>query len=247
MKDFTNIIGYIYKLTSPNGKIYIGQTINKKQRKYYYNSGNFKQHIKLWNNANFYNWNPADTFEIIEECYCGENRSKLNEREIYWIEYYNSFKNGLNCNEGGNGNLGCVFSTESLKKMSESKIGVKHTEERNRKKSEYTKGRKHTEDSKKKMSENKIKNMTDKVKNKIRVGLIGNNNGIGNKGNAKKIICLTNNIIYDSIKKAAVELNLWETGIVGVCQGKSNNTKGYKFKYYDENEKETCSSYGSWY
>ena len=44
---------------------------------------------------------------------------------------YNSFKEGLNCNEGGNGNLGHVFSEESLKKMSEAKIGVKHTEERN--------------------------------------------------------------------------------------------------------------------
>lgn len=28
-KDLTKVIGYIYKLTSPNGKIYVGQTINK--------------------------------------------------------------------------------------------------------------------------------------------------------------------------------------------------------------------------
>ena len=30
-RDLTNVKGYIYKITSPNGKIYIGQTINKKQ------------------------------------------------------------------------------------------------------------------------------------------------------------------------------------------------------------------------
>ena len=150
---------------------------------------------------------------------------------------YDSFKNGLNCNEGGNGNLGHVFSEESLKKMSESKIGVKHTEERNKKKSEYTKGRKHTEDSKKKMSENKIKNMNDEVKEKISKGLKGNKNGIGNKGCPKKVICLTNNTIYDSIKKASIELKLWDTGIISVCKGKTKQTKGYTFKYYDEIKK----------
>lgn len=233
-RDLTNIIGYIYKITSPNGKIYIGQTINKKQRKYHYNSGDYKQQIKLWNNVNFYDWNPAETFEIIEKCYCGKEKCILNEKEIYWIKYYDSFKNGLNCNEGGNGNLGHIPSIESRKKMSDSKIGVKHTEERNKRKSEYTKGRTHTEESKKKMSENKIKNMTDAVKEKISKGLKGNKNGIGNKGNAKKIICLTNNKIYESIKKASIELKLWETGIIGVCKGKQKHTKGYIFKYYEE-------------
>ena len=119
-KDLTNVIGYIYKITSPNGKVYIGQTINKKQRRYHYNSNSFKLQIKLWNNTQKHNWNPADTFEIIEECLCGENKYFLNEREKYWIEFYDSYKNGLNCNKGGYGNSGYIASDETKQKMSSS-------------------------------------------------------------------------------------------------------------------------------
>ena len=117
-RDLTNVIGYIYKLTSPNGKIYIGQTINKKQRKYHYNSKCFKQQIKLWNNVQKYGWKPGETFEIIEECLCGDNKCILNEREKYWIQYYDSLKNGLNCNEGGYGNTGYIASEETKNKIS---------------------------------------------------------------------------------------------------------------------------------
>lgn len=233
MKDLTNVIGYIYKITSPNGKIYIGQTINKKQRKHHYNSLDFKQQVKLWNNVQKYNWRPVDTFEIIEECLCGENKWFLNEREKYWIQYFDSLKNGLNCNEGGHGNLGHKHSQETLNKMSLSKLGVKHPEWRNKEKSEYTKGRKHSEESKEKMSLVKKERMTDEIKNKISKGLKGNKNGIGNKGNSKKIICLTTNEIYDSIKCASNDLNIREAGIINVCKGKSEEIKGYKFKYYE--------------
>ena len=232
-KDVTNKIGYIYKLTNPIGKVYIGQTINKKQRKYHYNSGDFKQQIKLWYDVKKYNWNPADTFEIVEELICGENKSIINEREIYWINFFDSFKNGLNCNLGGDGNVGYSVSDETKKKMSLSKLGIKHPEWRNKQKSEYTIGRKHTAESKEKMSTVKKERMNDKIKEKISIGLIGNKNGLGNKGNRKKVLCLTNNIVYESIKEASLKLNIHETGIISVCRGKSKQTKGFKFKYYE--------------
>ena len=41
------------------------------------------------------------TCEVIEECPI----EKLNERETYWIVYYNSMENGYNKNLGGNSNL----------------------------------------------------------------------------------------------------------------------------------------------
>ena len=44
--DLKDKIGYIYKINSPNGKVYIGQTYDFKKRKYYYKSGNFKKQIK---------------------------------------------------------------------------------------------------------------------------------------------------------------------------------------------------------
>lgn len=227
-------IGYIYKITSPNNKIYIGQTVVPKHRKSNYKNNHFKGHIKLWNNCIAHNWNPADTFEIIEECFCGEKKIYLNEREIYWINFYDSFNNGLNCNEGGHGNIGYKHSKESKEKMSKAHLGVKHSEERNKQKSEYTKGRQHSEEAKIKMSERKIQNMNLETREKISKSKIGNKNGLGNKGNSKKILCLNNNIIYESIKKAAEQLNLISGCICSVCKGKTKQHKGYKFEYFEE-------------
>ena len=39
----------------------------------------------------------AFTFEILEECI----PEQLNERESYWIKYYDTVNNGYNCSEGG--------------------------------------------------------------------------------------------------------------------------------------------------
>lgn len=38
-------------------------------------------------------------FEVVEEC----SKEFLNDREIFWIEYYNSYKDGYNSNYGGTG------------------------------------------------------------------------------------------------------------------------------------------------
>lgn len=233
-KDLRNTPGFIYKITSPNNKIYIGQTVNVRKRLLYYNTPNFKQQTKLWRSCVKYNWKPSDTFTVIEECLCGTNKENLNAREMYWIAYYNSFKKGLNCNEGGSGNVGHVPTEETRKKMSQSQLGVKHTEERNRKKSEYTKGRKHTEEAKKKMSDVKRKRMNDEIKEKIRVGLTGNKNGVGNAGTPKKVVCITTGQVYKSLKAAADDLGLCSSNITAVCKGKMQQIKGYKFKYYEE-------------
>jgi group I intron endonuclease len=118
-RDLTNITGYIYKITAPNGAVYIGQTINLKSRKHDYKACEFKRQSKLWNSCQKYNWNPADTFEVIDECLCGEDKIYLNDREIYWIIYHDSFKNGLNCTEGGKGQLGRIWTDEQKLKQSQ--------------------------------------------------------------------------------------------------------------------------------
>lgn len=89
---------YIYKITNQlNNKCYIGQTTDYKRR--------FQEHknlgygieenkllyyaIKKYGIENF-------SFEVIED-----KTSKYNEREKYWIQYYDSFENGYNMTEGG--------------------------------------------------------------------------------------------------------------------------------------------------
>lgn len=90
--------GYIYKITNTvNNKIYIGQTINTLKRR-------FNQHIhrsgcvKLYNAIIKYG-KENFTIEEIEKV----PQQLLDEREIYWINYYNSTnrKIGYNILKGG--------------------------------------------------------------------------------------------------------------------------------------------------
>jgi len=59
---------------------------------------------------------------IIRRNYFVNNKLFLNEREIYWISFYDSFNNGLNCNQGGNGNIGYIPSDETREKMRQKKL-----------------------------------------------------------------------------------------------------------------------------
>jgi group I intron endonuclease len=98
MKKQNNGIIGIYKITNPKGRIYIGQSLDIENRWKQYNRLSCKKQIKLYNSLNKYK--PENhVFEIIEEC----NLEKLNEREIYWVNYYNSTNNGLNIRLGGYG------------------------------------------------------------------------------------------------------------------------------------------------
>lgn len=95
-------MGYIYIIKNKiNSKVYIGQTkYTIKQR--------FKEHIyeckrnydkELYKDMNDYG---IDNFyiNIIEKC----DNDLLNDREIYWISFYDSYKNGYNDTIGGSGN-----------------------------------------------------------------------------------------------------------------------------------------------
>ncbi len=90
----------IYKLTNlKNQKVYIGQAANLADR--------WKDHIKAGlgidtPNNMLYTAMIKDgvenfTFEVLEEC----ERSALNDRETYYIEFYRSQEHGYNMTKGG--------------------------------------------------------------------------------------------------------------------------------------------------
>lgn len=94
----------IYKITNQiNGKIYIGQSTDIKKRwtahKNNYNDICSTQYDSLFYKAIRKYGLENFTFEIIEECKADE----LNEKEIYWIKYYDSFniEKGYNMTKGG--------------------------------------------------------------------------------------------------------------------------------------------------
>ena len=63
---YMKIIG-IYKIISPNGRIYIGQSINIYERWVHHKIRNDERHTKLNRSFNKYGVDNH-TFEIIEEC-----------------------------------------------------------------------------------------------------------------------------------------------------------------------------------
>lgn len=56
------------------------------------------------------------TFEIIDEV---SSLEESNQKEIYWIDYYNSYKSGYNCDKGGNQYHRKDTSKDTIKKRKE--------------------------------------------------------------------------------------------------------------------------------
>jgi group I intron endonuclease len=156
------IIG-IYKITNPNGKIYIGQSINIKKRKGCYKRNQIPKQPRICNSIKKYGW-EQHKFDIIEEC----SIDQLNKRETYWKQYYLNQVRGdwnlvLFCNLHDNG--GGPMSDETKKKISLNRkgkgVGI------NPKISEAKKGFKYSEESKKLksiISKGKPKSIETKLK-----------------------------------------------------------------------------------
>lgn len=99
----------IYKITSPTGKIYIGQSKNINKRLSYYSSAQTVEQRKIHASILKYGW-EAHAVEIIELVASHEN---INEVETKWIKYYDSTnsENGLNI-IAGVGSSGRVYTRE---------------------------------------------------------------------------------------------------------------------------------------
>lgn len=106
---FNDMISGIYKITNlKNNLVYIGQSINIHERwKYYYrkdvSNPELKEDIDNLGLEYF-------KFEIIEPCTLEE----LDEKEKYWINYYDSYNNGYNNTSGGSGNKENIITEQCI-------------------------------------------------------------------------------------------------------------------------------------
>ena len=133
--------GFVYCLTSPSGKKYIGQCVNLKKRMDRYKYLDCEKQPKIYRALCKYGF---DNFklEILEEV----EQNLLNEKENFYILKYNTMELGYNCTTGGDH---FIMSEETKKKISEAHSGSNN----------YFFGKKHTEEVRKLLSEKAKKQM----------------------------------------------------------------------------------------
>lgn len=105
----------IYKIQNLiNHNIYIGQSkrITKRWQQHKKTAFNQTDHcydLPLYRAIRKYGIDNF-SFEIIENCSCEE----LNDKQVYWIKYYDSFFNGYNNTLGGDSGVGRKHSKEKV-------------------------------------------------------------------------------------------------------------------------------------
>ncbi len=242
----------IYKITNKiNGKCYIGQSVDIERRLNEHKNCKVDKPIyrafKKYGIDNF-------TFEILEEC----SQEELNEKEIYYINFYNSTTdgNGYNLEHGGEFK-DIVLCEEAKKKQSKSfketiskmpkedfekwhkKIGAKHkgktvSQEQREKISKTLKEYFKNEEYRKKLSE-KHKGKVLSLSTRLKLSMAKQEQM---KEYAKKVLQydLNGNLIaeYDSLQEASKKTGFCISGIGNCCNGKAHTCNGFKWKYDEE-------------
>jgi group I intron endonuclease len=219
----------IYKIISPSGKIYIGQSKDLHRRKGDYNRYSKKscRQVKLIASINKYGWSNH-VFEIIEVCSVEE----LSIKERFWQEYYDSIEHGLNCIYVKTEEKAAVFSSDSRLKMRNAQLGKKRSAECKENMSKAKTGKLLSQETKEKIS----KALLGKTKNLSKEGhqrLIVSNQ---NKQN-KRISCKNPNgdvVVFNSFKDAAKTIGVSPQAIQNVVHriksktGKCQNWSDFK-------------------
>ena len=108
----------IYKITSPSGKIYIGQSSNIERRMIEHKYRSKAKNLKLYSSLRKYGIEN----HIIKVLFLSENKYEKDRMEGIYIRYYNTIENGLNHIDvlsGGSGFTGKKHTEENILKSKE--------------------------------------------------------------------------------------------------------------------------------
>ena len=230
----------VYKLTAPNGKVYIG--ITSRDPKIRWNSGNgYKYNKHFYDAIQKYGWKNIKK----DVLYSGISQEDAYRLEIELISKYksNDREFGYNKSSGGESSVRGLHwhqSKETIEKKSQKMRGRKLTQEQRKKLSESLKGH---------VSPNKGKHLSEEAKTKISNALKtwnaeheSPNKGrkykktqeailATSRGHYKPVVCVETGIIYESIMYAGIFTNIDHSSISAVCRGKRKSAGGYHWRY----------------
>lgn len=112
--------GYIYKITSPTKRVYVGQTRNIKRRISAYKRIDCKAQPKLYNSFKKHGV-EKHKFEVIAVC----DIEEMNKYELFYIDLYDSCNTHTGLNSVRNSNSPAHISKTARKNIGLSKIGTK--------------------------------------------------------------------------------------------------------------------------
>ncbi len=127
------------------GWSYVGNTMNEKTRRYSWNNHGNKNYGGEKINAARAKYKLENfTYEVLEEIYDADENAlqmKLDEREAYYVQQFDSIGHGYNTSKGGTGNKGVDFSQTHRANIGKASTGRKHSEASKRQISEKLMGR----------------------------------------------------------------------------------------------------------
>lgn len=139
--------GIIYKYTSPSGKSYIGQTTNERHRINTWKCIKYRYAGPKINRARAKYGPNQFTYEVLHKKYYftkEQATQDLDMWEIYYIGYYDTYRNGYNSTIGGLSNRGIKKSKQSIEKVRRANLGRKKSLEEIYKLRKALTGKKHS-------------------------------------------------------------------------------------------------------
>ena len=118
---------WIYKITNiQNNKVYIGQTIRPIEQRFHRHLNDALNNVLDTHLARAIRKYGKDSF-IIEEIDNAQTQDELNQKEQYWIRYYNSVKEGYNETDAISKCGGNTYQSKTKEEMEVIKDKIRQT------------------------------------------------------------------------------------------------------------------------
>lgn len=234
-----------------NNKAYVGQTCQKPGYRWGKQGKGYQNNIIFYEDILKYGWDEGFRHIILEE---GLSESEVDERERFWIKYYDSYNNGYNLTSGGSNHN--VFSDIAKKHLSNARKKYWNSEEGIQKRKEMSiiantfwnskEGKQKAKEHSLRISgENNpnyggksfngdtIKKQSDMKKGELNPNF--NKTGFNNHL-SKPVYCEELNKFFGSGSLASKETKIDASSITRCCKNKQKTAGGYHWRYANEDE-----------